>query len=172
MVKPGCHQCQCNGHGNRDLGECHNVTGVCFCQDNTEGDQCDRCKANYYGNPLNGKMCYYQCEARGLLLDAHGQGISSRQAYSAPWSGTPTRECLWIINPIVEDGAAVIQLEVGIMNKGYLFVERKKTSNSSQLVVLLHCMCRCCNAENSSMFKCDNSYESYDFFLYPRNFSM
>lgn len=108
----GCHKCECNGHGIEDLGECDIVTGVCYCEDNTEGDHCERCKPKYYGDPRNNGQCYYQCEARGMLRGIEGQGISSRQAYSSPWGGPPTRECLWIINPIVESGSIIIQLQI------------------------------------------------------------
>lgn len=63
----GCQKCDCNGHGNETVGICDMETGICYCQDNTEGRKCERCKVNYYGNPLNGGQCYYQCEARGML---------------------------------------------------------------------------------------------------------
>ncbi|XP_001814936.2 multiple epidermal growth factor-like domains protein 8 [Tribolium castaneum] len=111
-TEQGCHQCECNGHGIKELGECDNVTGTCYCQDNTEGEHCERCKMNYYGDPRNGKQCYYQCEARGVLDESRGQGISSMQAYSAPWGGSPTRECLWIIKPDVDYGTPIIQLQI------------------------------------------------------------
>lgn len=111
----GCTQCECNGHGIKELGDCDMATGVCYCKDNTEGDHCERCKANYYGDPKLGKQCYYQCEARGMLTGTQGQGISSMQAYSAPWGGPPTRECLWIISPAVEIGNPIIQLQVSFL---------------------------------------------------------
>lgn len=47
----GCHGCNCNEHGSEALGVCDFQTGVCFCQDNTMGDNCDRCKSGYYGDP-------------------------------------------------------------------------------------------------------------------------
>lgn len=94
------------------MSECNSTTGICYCQDNTEGEQCERCKANYYGDPRGGKQCYYQCEARGMLHLPFGQGISSKQAYMAPWGGPPTRECLWIINPTIKNGSAIIQLQI------------------------------------------------------------
>lgn len=108
----GCEKCDCHGHGNKDEGECSIETGICFCEDNTEGDHCDRCKPNYSGDPRYGNQCYYQCEARGFLRDPRGQGISSLQSYVPPWGGTPTRECLWIIKPDVDYGSAIIQLQV------------------------------------------------------------
>ncbi|XP_017786408.1 PREDICTED: multiple epidermal growth factor-like domains protein 8 isoform X2 [Nicrophorus vespilloides] len=111
-TEQGCKQCECNGHGNESEGDCDIITGVCYCKDNTEGNQCERCKLNYYGDPRGGRQCYYQCEARGMLIGSNGQGISSRQSYSAPWGGPPTRECLWIINPIIESGSAIIQLQM------------------------------------------------------------
>lgn len=30
------------------------MTGVCNCQDNTEGDNCEKCKDGFYGNPTEG----------------------------------------------------------------------------------------------------------------------
>lgn len=110
-IVTGCRQCDCNGHGNKDMGECDTDTGICYCKDNTQGDRCEKCTDNYYGEPYNGKQCYYKCNARGMLEDRVGQGIGSRQAYSAP-RGSPARECLWIINPKVESGPVIIQLHV------------------------------------------------------------
>ncbi|KAM4522102.1 laminin subunit alpha-2 isoform 2-T2 [Odontesthes bonariensis] len=41
-----CVQCQCNGHSST----CDPETSICQnCQDNTEGDQCDRCSPGFYG---------------------------------------------------------------------------------------------------------------------------
>lgn len=87
-------------------------TGICFCEDNTQGNHCERCKDNYFGEPRNGKECYYQCEARGVLSDPRGQGISSMQSYIPLWGGIPTRECLWIIKPEIDYGTPIIQLQV------------------------------------------------------------
>ncbi|KAF5283548.1 hypothetical protein FQR65_LT13840 [Abscondita terminalis] len=111
-AEQGCNKCECNGHGIQQHGECNISTGVCFCKDNTEGDHCERCKNNYYGDPRDYGQCYYQCEPRGMLTGLEGQGISSRQAYVAPWGGPPTRECLWIINPKIESGSVIIQLQI------------------------------------------------------------
>ncbi|XP_050307632.1 multiple epidermal growth factor-like domains protein 8 [Anthonomus grandis grandis] len=108
----GCRKCECNGHGNLELGECDIETGECFCQDNTEGLHCERCKPNYSGDPRNGHQCYYQCEARGVLTDSRGQGISSIQNYLPPRGGPPIRECLWIIKPNVDFGTPIIQLQI------------------------------------------------------------
>ncbi|KAK9888746.1 hypothetical protein WA026_000973 [Henosepilachna vigintioctopunctata] len=108
----GCRPCECNGHGITDLGECDPLTGVCHCKDNTEGINCEKCSPNYYGDPRGGNKCYYQCESRGFLTNREGQGISSMQAFKAPYGGTPTRECLWIINPTVTEGSPIIQLQV------------------------------------------------------------
>ncbi|CAH0556746.1 unnamed protein product [Brassicogethes aeneus] len=111
-TEAGCRKCDCNGHGNKDRGECDIETGVCYCEDNTEGDHCEKCKPNYSGDPRKGKQCYYQCEARGVLTGIRGQGISSLQAYIPPYGGPPTRECLWIINPLVDVGTSIVQLEI------------------------------------------------------------
>nr|CAI5852919.1 unnamed protein product [Callosobruchus analis] len=108
----GCLLCECNGHGDPARGFCDLQTGSCFCLDNTEGEHCERCRVNYWGDPKNGRQCYYQCEARGVLKGTRGQGISSKRAYRAPWGGPPARECLWIVEPEVENGTPVIQLQI------------------------------------------------------------
>lgn len=117
----GCHGCNCNEHGSEALGVCNFQTGVCFCQDNTIGDNCDKCKPGYYGDPRNGGMCYYQCMARGVLSGTEAQGLGSRLAQMSPWEsrlgGPPTRECLWIVSPFHMDNrsdnpSSIIQLTV------------------------------------------------------------
>ncbi|XP_076271195.1 multiple EGF like domains 8 isoform X2 [Rhynchophorus ferrugineus] len=107
-----CRKCECNGHGDVDKGECDIETGECFCQDNTEGLHCERCRPNYSGDPRNGQQCYYQCQARGVLTEPKGQGISSLQNNSPPRGVPPIGECLWIIKPDVDYGTPIIQLQI------------------------------------------------------------
>ncbi|XP_046676550.1 multiple epidermal growth factor-like domains protein 8 isoform X2 [Homalodisca vitripennis] len=98
----GCRGCNCNEHGNTALGVCDTVTGVCYCQDNTEGPTCNKCKKGYYGDPRRGGTCYFQCMARGMLTSWEPQGLGSRLAEMSAWEsrqGPPSRECLWIISP-------------------------------------------------------------------------
>ena len=101
----GCRKCNCNEHGDKELEVCDRQTGVCFCRDNTEGDNCQKCKKGYYGDPRDGGMCYYGCMARGMLGGAETgkQGLGSRHSQLSLWEthlgGTPTRECLWIVSP-------------------------------------------------------------------------
>ncbi|KAK3104524.1 hypothetical protein FSP39_004009 [Pinctada imbricata] len=46
-----CTRCNCNGHSS----DCDPVTSECrFCQHNTEGPQCQRCRAGYYGDATQG----------------------------------------------------------------------------------------------------------------------
>lgn len=94
----GCQQCECNGHGDEFLGICDLQTGRCYCQDNTEGPNCEKCSRNFYGDPTNGGQCYYECEARGMLSGVSKQGIGSYQSHQPPWGGPPAKECLWVIS--------------------------------------------------------------------------
>ncbi|XP_053546192.1 basement membrane-specific heparan sulfate proteoglycan core protein isoform X4 [Bombina bombina] len=46
-----CSGCNCNNHAS----SCDTVTGYCLnCQHNTEGPQCNKCKAGFFGDPTKG----------------------------------------------------------------------------------------------------------------------
>ncbi|RWS07892.1 attractin-like protein, partial [Dinothrombium tinctorium] len=64
-----CPDCQCNGHSN-----CSRGSNVCQspCQHLTEGNQCQYCKAGYYGNPINGGNCTAcSCNNHSVSCDRH-----------------------------------------------------------------------------------------------------
>ncbi|XP_030384738.1 multiple epidermal growth factor-like domains protein 8 [Scaptodrosophila lebanonensis] len=109
----GCHPCECNGHGNQDLGICNVGNGECYCKDNTEGLKCDSCAAGYYGDPRDGGQCYFQCESRGILSNIGRSGIGSYQSYRSPWGASlEVRECLWILQPkTLQAEKSLLQLE-------------------------------------------------------------
>lgn len=50
--KQGCKKCNCSGHGDITKGECDRQTGVCFCKDNTMGNNCEKCLPGLVGNPV------------------------------------------------------------------------------------------------------------------------
>lgn len=115
-IAHGCRPCECNGHGNSAKGVCDIQGGQCFCQDNTEGMNCEKCSENYYGNPTNNGQCFFQCESRGMLKQIEGvQGIGSYQSHKTNF-GPEVRECLWIISPYMSSGSQladnVIQFEI------------------------------------------------------------
>eukprot|EP00118_Oscarella_pearsei_P010452 m.64236 g.64236 ORF g.64236 m.64236 type:complete len:1384 (+) comp35230_c0_seq1:760-4911(+) len=60
-----CVLCECNGHSNL----CDAGTGVCInCTDNTEGDFCERCKPQFFGDATNGSVCQpCNCDPDGSL---------------------------------------------------------------------------------------------------------
>lgn len=111
----GCKPCKCNGHGNQELGICDVQSGECYCQDNTEGFNCEMCNRNFYGDPTDGGQCYFQCEARGMLKDIGRQGIGSHQSHKHHW-GPEANECLWIVSPHSKNGSilteSMIQLQI------------------------------------------------------------
>ncbi|KAH7637514.1 multiple epidermal growth factor-like domains protein 8 [Dermatophagoides farinae] len=106
----GCLPCNCNGHANLHHGVCHSQTGICFCQDNTEGYHCDRCRTGYYGDPRNGGICFQECQNKAFISMAtfghFGSYIRSdiyRNFYSMKKSEsqlllTTKSHCMWIIS--------------------------------------------------------------------------
>ncbi|KAM6399992.1 laminin subunit gamma-3 [Rhynochetos jubatus] len=46
-----CVPCVCNQHG-----DCHPLSGHCWCLHNTEGPSCERCSPGFYGNPFVGHL--------------------------------------------------------------------------------------------------------------------
>ena len=63
----GCQKCFCNGHQNLPAGICDKETGHCFCLDNTQGKECEKCKMGFYGDPRNGGHCYHQCQSKSII---------------------------------------------------------------------------------------------------------
>ncbi|XP_050427055.1 multiple epidermal growth factor-like domains protein 8 [Adelges cooleyi] len=118
----GCHKCDCNEHGDEQLGICDSITGKCYCKHYTEGDNCQTCKKGFFGDPKNGNVCYYQCMARGILSGMGPQGFGSKSVEVSAWEtrleGPPSKECLWIIDPenmqnnSTAIGSYVIQLTI------------------------------------------------------------
>ena len=64
IIFVGCQPCQCNEHEDITKGICDKESGVCYCADNTEGDQCQKCKSGFFGNSLEGGQCHYNCGSR------------------------------------------------------------------------------------------------------------
>lgn len=68
----GCRKCQCNDNVDlTDTGNCDPLTGKCLkCLYNTEGDHCDRCKANFTGDAT--KQQCHECVCNQLGTDPNG----------------------------------------------------------------------------------------------------
>ena len=130
----GCQICQCNNHGNATAGICNPVSGQCYCQDQTEGAKCDRCKAGYYGDPRQGGTCYSQCSSRGILASASNGSLGS---YFAPdmrssnhrKSEYDVQDCVWLLD--VDNNIA----SVGRREKA-LFTEESGSARSQAIIQL------------------------------------
>ncbi|XP_072165831.1 multiple epidermal growth factor-like domains protein 8 [Diadema setosum] len=93
----GCQECDCHGHGNASLGNCHGQTGVCYCTGNTVGDHCENCVEGFFGEPHNGGKCYQECHGRTVITSAHSSSLGS---YEGGGMVDPGRGyCLWILTP-------------------------------------------------------------------------
>ena len=54
-----CTNCSCSNNINlTDPDSCDNITGICLkCLYNTSGNECEKCKEGYYGDPITAKNC-------------------------------------------------------------------------------------------------------------------
>ncbi|XP_004365629.1 hypothetical protein CAOG_00758 [Capsaspora owczarzaki ATCC 30864] len=85
----GCQACACNGHANTVIGECNNVTGVCFCLPPYEGPSCTACASGFYYSATN-KLCLAACSGRKTLRFDQG-AIGTNGVYP------PDSVCSWLI---------------------------------------------------------------------------
>ncbi|XP_074075473.1 multiple epidermal growth factor-like domains protein 8 isoform X1 [Macrotis lagotis] len=98
----GCRPCQCNGHGDPQRGHCDGHTGLCFCQDHTEGAHCELCAPGYYGDPRAGGSCFRECGGRALLTNVSSVALGSRRAGGPPQVGSHAGPglayCVWVVS--------------------------------------------------------------------------
>ncbi|XP_041369444.1 multiple epidermal growth factor-like domains protein 8 [Gigantopelta aegis] len=113
----GCKPCNCNGHGDTLVGECNNITGECYCMDNTDGWHCDTCQEGYYGNPRIRGKCYLQCDGRMILTEISRGALGTHRGRGV--EGRSSAYCLWILTlglsltePRVAEKMPVITLRV------------------------------------------------------------
>lgn len=63
-----CPSCQCNGHSTcPDTKQCKQP-----CANLTYGQNCEKCKAGYWGNPVNGGQCQ-KCDCNGQAQFCHSE---------------------------------------------------------------------------------------------------
>ena len=43
----GCRTCDCNGNGDEAKNLCDMTTGQCFCLNNTDGMNCEKCRTGF-----------------------------------------------------------------------------------------------------------------------------
>ncbi|KAB0407298.1 hypothetical protein E2I00_010982, partial [Balaenoptera physalus] len=101
----GCRPCQCNGHGDPRRGHCDNLSGLCFCQDHTEGAHCQLCSPGYYGDPRAGGSCFRECGGRALLTNVSSVALGSRRVGGllppgggAARAGPGLSYCVWVVS--------------------------------------------------------------------------
>lgn len=111
----GCHQCQCNQHGNLSAGLCDQVNGHCFCLHHTQGEQCEKCQDGFFGDPRNGGHCYHQCSAKSI--------IEKETTGYVGCSGDEESECLWMIK--AEHNNSLIELSWEINEIGESLLHKK-----------------------------------------------
>lgn len=87
----GCKKCNCNNHANASAGYCDRNTGQCYCKDNTEGFNCERCKMGYYGDTRDGGQCYLECQPRVVITNVQTGLLGSQVGVTQP------SHCLWIL---------------------------------------------------------------------------
>ncbi|XP_067133716.1 multiple epidermal growth factor-like domains protein 8 [Centruroides vittatus] len=87
----GCKKCNCNDHADESAGYCDRITGQCYCKDNTEGFNCERCKPGYYGDTRDGGHCYLECQPRAVITDIQKGLLGSQVGVTHP------SHCLWIL---------------------------------------------------------------------------
>ncbi|PNI95458.1 MEGF8 isoform 3 [Pan troglodytes] len=105
----GCRPCQCNGHGDPRRGHCDNLSGLCFCQDHTEGAHCQLCSPGYYGDPRAGGSCFRECGGRALLTNVSSVALGSRRVGGllppgggAARAGPGLSYCVWVVSATEE----------------------------------------------------------------------
>ncbi|XP_071957536.1 multiple epidermal growth factor-like domains protein 8 [Antedon mediterranea] len=91
----GCHDCACNNHGDPNMDDCDNITGVCFCIDNTGGDYCQLCEEGYYGDPRDGGKCYLECKVKLVITDVTSSTLGSHEGDGA--TNPEQTLCSWIL---------------------------------------------------------------------------
>ncbi|XP_022097491.1 multiple epidermal growth factor-like domains protein 8 [Acanthaster planci] len=90
----GCLECQCNGHGDPTHGRCHNVTGICYCIENSRGEHCEECVVGFYHDPRFPQHCSHECRGRMLLTNAESAALGSGQGDGV---SPPQAYCLWVL---------------------------------------------------------------------------
>ncbi|GFO45203.1 basement membrane-specific heparan sulfate proteoglycan core protein, partial [Plakobranchus ocellatus] len=137
-----CTRCNCNGHAN----SCDPLTGVCQdCQDNTEGDRCERCAAGYYGDATAGtpndcRVCRCPLDipsnqfSRTCFLDSDSQVTCDRCPVG--YSGRQCERCSpgYVGNPSEPGGRCVRDDGGNIPNVIVNPVTRRETLGSTAIM--------------------------------------
>ncbi|OQV17322.1 Multiple epidermal growth factor-like domains protein 8 [Hypsibius exemplaris] len=84
-----CTPCLCNGHADPSQ-PCESATGKCNCDYPYQGTNCEKCPADYFGDPTNGGLCYSRCRSRTVIVNATSGGLGDI-------GDTGDSFCLWIL---------------------------------------------------------------------------